>query len=171
MDLLVFDSWHWWFYKPPNQPWDYIEVGNKLYKDMDRLKAFQIAFKTWARWVDNNVDPKKTRVFYQGISSSHYHGHDWGKQHGNCNGEAHPLDRSTNPVAENVDVETVESILSNMKNPAYFLDISLLSSLRPDAHPQEYVSPQHLGGDCTHWCLAGVPDVWNQLLYAALLED
>ncbi|KAL2898366.1 Protein trichome birefringence-like 2 [Bienertia sinuspersici] len=23
--------------------------------------------------------------------------------------------------------------------------------------------------DCNHWCIAGVPDTWNQLLYTTLL--
>jgi hypothetical protein len=52
--------------------WDYIQVGNQVMKDMDRMKAFEKALTTWAAWVDSNIDPTKVRVFFQGISPSHY---------------------------------------------------------------------------------------------------
>jgi len=39
---------------------------------MDRMKAFEEALRTWGKWVDTNVDPAKVKVFFQGISPSHY---------------------------------------------------------------------------------------------------
>lgn len=52
--------------------WDYIQDGSTISKDMNRLMAFYKGLTTWARWVDLNVDPTKTKVFFQGISPTHY---------------------------------------------------------------------------------------------------
>lgn len=51
--------------------WDFIEDGTKTYKDMDRLVAYAKALNTWAKWVDTNVDPSTTKVFFQGVSPDH----------------------------------------------------------------------------------------------------
>lgn len=52
--------------------WDYLQEGNKLYKDMNRMIAYYKGLTTWARWVNLYVDPSKTKVFFQGISPTHY---------------------------------------------------------------------------------------------------
>jgi len=100
MDVLIFNSWHWWTHTEHIQPyvfpfflfvlsflsfdlnnlmtcvcfcrWDYMEDGNRLYKDMNRLVAFYKGMTTWARWVNAYVDPSKTKVFFNGVSPTHY---------------------------------------------------------------------------------------------------
>lgn len=62
----------------------------------------------------------------------------------------------------------IKNVLTNMTNPVYLLDIALLTQLRKDGHPSNYADG---GLDCSHWCLAGVPDAWNELLYSILIED
>lgn len=49
-----------------------MELGGSLYQDMDRLTALEQGLRTWARWMDSNVDTSRTRVFFQGISPTHY---------------------------------------------------------------------------------------------------
>ncbi|KAH9606556.1 hypothetical protein KSS87_009135 [Heliosperma pusillum] len=169
MDVLIFNSWHWWTHTGQSQPWDYIQDGSKVYKDMDRLTAYYKGLQTWARWVDDNVDPSKTRVFFQGISPTHYDPKEWRGASKSCTGEALPLSGSTYPAGLPPAAEIVRRTLSSMTKPVYLLDITTLSQLRKDAHPETY-SGVSSGVDCSHWCLPGLPDTWNQLLYAALLD-
>ncbi|KAI4296893.1 hypothetical protein L6164_036813 [Bauhinia variegata] len=167
-DLLVFNSWHWWTHKgSKSQGWDYIRDGSKLVRDMNRLEAYYKAMTTWATWVDLNVNPSKTKVFFQGISPTHYQGKEWNQPKRSCSGELGPLSGSTYPAGLPPATTIVNTVLKRMKTPVFLLDITLLSQLRKDAHPSQY-SGDHSGNDCSHWCLPGLPDTWNQLLYAAL---
>ncbi|URE21034.1 hypothetical protein MUK42_04062 [Musa troglodytarum] len=52
--------------------WDYVRDGDQVHKDMDRLVAFNKGLTTWAKWVDANINPAATKVFFQGISPTHY---------------------------------------------------------------------------------------------------
>jgi hypothetical protein len=61
----------------------------------------------------------------------------------------------------------LRSVLAGMAKPVYLLDFTYLSQLRKDAHPTMY-NGGTFGQDCTHWCIAGLPDTWNVLLYGAL---
>uniref|UniRef100_A0A6N2KBW0 Uncharacterized protein n=1 Tax=Salix viminalis TaxID=40686 RepID=A0A6N2KBW0_SALVM len=156
MDMLIFNTWHWWTHTGRSQPWDYIQEGKTLYKDMNRLIAFYKGLTTWARWVNRNVDPSRTKVFFQDISPTHYD-------------ETRPFFGASYPAGPPLEWVVVSKVLSRIKKPVYVLDVTLLSQYRKDAHPSHY-SGNHGGNDCSHWCLPGLPDTWNQLLYAALFS-
>lgn len=64
------------------------------------------------------------------------------------------------------EVTIVKEVLKNMSTPVVLLDITRLSQQRKDGHPSIYTGLK--GNDCSHWCLAGVPDTWNEILYAIL---
>ena len=51
---------------------NYYKEGDKLYPQFDSTEAYRRALKTWARWVDKNMDPKKSVVFYRGYSTAHF---------------------------------------------------------------------------------------------------
>ncbi|KAK4786367.1 hypothetical protein SAY86_003056 [Trapa natans] len=169
MDALIFNTWHWWTHTGRTQTWDYMEEGGKYYKDMNRLVAFYKGLNTWARWVNGNVDPSKTKVFFQGISPTHYEGKDWGQPSRSCLGETQPYFGTRYPAGTPMAWLVVNKVLSRVRKPVYLLDITSLSQYRKDAHPTLYgYGGDHSGTDCSHWCLPGLPDTWNQLLYAAL---
>ncbi|KAM1449142.1 hypothetical protein ACFXTO_008028 [Malus domestica] len=146
--MLIFNTWHWWLHKGSKQPWDYIEAGGKILKDMDRLVAFREGFTTWSKWVDYNVDFSNTEVFFQAISPTHYNGKEWNESDSaTCNGQTQPVRGSIYPGGS---------------PPA-------ATVLRKDGHPSTYGIDGKKGNDCSHWCLAGVPDTWNELFYATLV--
>lgn len=65
-----------------------------------------------------------------------------------------------------------------MKTQVTYLNITRITDYRKDGHPSIY-RKQNLSDeerrsplrfqDCSHWCLPGVPDAWNELLYAEIL--
>ncbi|EPS73377.1 hypothetical protein M569_01379, partial [Genlisea aurea] len=167
IDVLIFNTWHWWNRRGASQPWDYIEVGGRIYQDMDRMLAFEKALFTWAKWVDSNVDPSKTKVFFQGISPSHYNGSLWNEPRAwSCIRETVPVEGSTYPGGLPPALFVLKKVLRTIKKPVQLLDITNLSLLRKDGHPSIYGLPAM---DCSHWCLPGVPDTWNQILYNLIL--
>ncbi|KAL6005351.1 hypothetical protein ACLOJK_005917 [Asimina triloba] len=71
------------------------------------------------------------------------------------------------------DMEAMGHEELGLAKESYHLS-ELLSNLRSDGHPslhREPGTPVPIRQDCSHWCLPGVPDVWNELLYAHLLLD
>ncbi|XP_045807462.1 protein trichome birefringence-like 42 [Trifolium pratense] len=157
-DVLIFNTYHWWFHT--GQTPTYFQVGNEII-DMDNMEAYRIGLTTWSNWVDSNIDPSKTTVIFQGIAAAHS-----GENH--CINQTLPEEGSM-PTYPGVDI--VKSVLSNMKNQVYWLDITLQTQLRIDGHPSIYTGRGTSYEDCSHWCLAGAPDTWNEILYAVLLRN
>jgi hypothetical protein len=72
----------------------------------------------------------------------------------------------------------LEKVLKGMKTHVTYLNITRMTDFRKDGHPsiyrkqrltkEEKRSPLRFQ-DCSHWCLPGVPDAWNEVFYAELL--
>ncbi|KMT13242.1 hypothetical protein BVRB_4g085060 [Beta vulgaris subsp. vulgaris] len=166
-DTLIFNSYHWWTHR-----WDYFMLGGKIIKGMDHLKAYEIAMTTWANWVDANINPKKTQVFFQGASAAHLNGSEWGEPTARfCRHEVEPVKDPIYAGGRHPSELIVKNVLNQMEKDVNLLDITLLTQLRKDGHPSIYASGDQKLLDCSHWCLPGVPDAWNQLLFSILFEQ
>lgn len=106
-------------------------------------------------------------VIYDFFGLNLNRGKEWNQPKKTCSGQLEPLTGSTYPAGLPPPCNILNNVLKSMQTQVYLLDITLLSQLRKDAHPSSY-SGDHAGNDCSHWCLPGLPDTWNQLLYAAL---
>ncbi|KAI3934236.1 hypothetical protein MKW92_016253 [Papaver armeniacum] len=175
-DIVVFDSWHWWGDDKTHYGINFFQEGNYLYPKLDINKAFKKALTTWRKWIDRNIDSNKTQVVFRGFSLVHFHGGKWNTG-GGCNLETEPIPRNETYVKPSpIQWEILENTLRRMKTNVLYMNISKLTYYRADAHPsvygKVYTTQERLKAhqDCSHWCLPGVPDTWNELLYATLLK-
>lgn len=126
---------------------------------------------TWASWVDKYINPRKTKVVFRTSAPTHFNGGEWNAG-GHCKEASRPLNRTaTSNHGEKEKNVIVEEVINQMKTPVKLLNITRLSDYRIDGHPSIYGRKSggaSKGEDCSHWCLPGVPDVWNQILYVHL---
>ncbi|XP_059284316.1 protein trichome birefringence-like 42 [Lycium ferocissimum] len=176
-DIMVFNTGHWWGHLGKFKAWDLFEYKGKLVDELKLESAFEVAMRTWANWIDQNVNLTKTTVFFRSISPEH-------KTENGCYNKTQPITDTSHVLHFSESLtKIVEKTLSKMRIPVRYLDITKLSEHRLDAHPSVYnkmkgpelmnrkLKPPESYADCSHWCLPGLPDTWNRLLYASLVLD
>nr|XP_027188784.1 protein trichome birefringence-like 33 [Cicer arietinum] len=112
----------------------------------------------------------------------HYFGRsiEWGGEPGgNCYNETTPIEDSSYWDSNSLKsiMQVIGEEFKKSKVPITFLNITQLSRLRKDAHTSIYkkhwnpLTREQLANptsyaDCIHWCLSGLQDTWNELLFA-----
>ncbi|CAM8960879.1 unnamed protein product [Rhodiola kirilowii] len=176
-DIIIFNTGHWWTHEKTSKGEDYYQEGNHVYNKLHVKEAFRKAITTWARWVDSYVNPLKTIVFFRGYSESHFSGGRWNSG-GQCHNETEPIKNEKFLASYPYKMRALETVLHGMKTSVNYLNITRITDYRKDAHPsiyrkRKYSEEENKSAlryqDCSHWCLPGVPDTWNELLYAELL--
>ncbi|KAK9913785.1 hypothetical protein M0R45_037594 [Rubus argutus] len=183
VDVLVFNTYLWWM---TGQKFKILqgsfEDEAKDIVEVPTADAYRMAMKSMVRWVRRNMDPKKTRVFFTSMSPSHAKSIDWGGEpEGNCYNQTSMIEDPNywgSDSRKNI-MEVIGEEFGKTKVPVSFLNITQLSSYRRDAHTSIYkkqwnpLTPEQLANpvsyaDCVHWCLPGLQDTWNELLFAKL---
>ncbi|XP_076930637.1 protein trichome birefringence-like 31 [Bidens hawaiensis] len=182
VDFLVFESYVWWMYKPTINA-TYGNLNNV--QEYNVTKAYKIALETWANWIDTSINSKNQKVFFMTMSPTHLWNWEWKTgDGGNCFGETQPIQHSYWGSGSNLDVMgIVKDVLGRLRVNVRVLNITQMSEYRKDGHASIYgerkgklltkeqrSDPKNYA-DCIHWCLPGVPDTWNEILYGVLLQD
>lgn len=142
----------------------YFQVGNSLKLGMPLTTAFGKALDTWASWVETMVNSNRTSVFFRTFESSHWSG----KNRNSCkvpklpSSRSHGRDRS--PISD-----VIIKVVKKMTVPVTVLHVTPMDAYRSDAHVGTW-SDNPSVPDCSHWCLPGVPDTWNEILLLHLLS-
>ncbi|QCE11986.1 Protein trichome birefringence-like 34 [Vigna unguiculata] len=182
-DFLVFNTYLWWRRPVMNVLWGSFGDPDGVYKGVEMLRVYEMALRTWSDWLEVHVNRNKTRLFFVSMSPTHERAEEWGAAKGNnCYSESDMIaeegywGKGSDPKMMRV----VENVVDDLKERGLnveMLNITQLSEYRKEGHPsiyrkqwdsptQEQIANPKTYADCIHWCLPGVPDVWNELLYA-----
>ncbi|XP_042051482.1 protein trichome birefringence-like 33 [Salvia splendens] len=183
VDIMVFNTYLWWMtglnfnilqQTVGSEDTDIAEVPTE--------DAYRMAMKTMLRWAKRNMHPNNTRVFFTSMSPTHAKAIDWGgSEKGNCYNQSEMIDDPNywGSDSRKSVMNVIGEVFRKSRYPITFLNITQMSSYRKDAHTSIYkkqwnpLTPEQLANpvsyaDCTHWCLPGLQDTWNELLFAKL---
>ncbi|XP_051131796.1 protein trichome birefringence-like 34 isoform X2 [Andrographis paniculata] len=186
-DILVFNTYLWWRRPQMDVLWGTFNSSDGIYKKVDMLRSYELALKTWADWLEIHVNRSKTQLFFMSMSPTHERAEEWGQpEGGNCYTETEMIKevgyrgKGTDPKMMRMVEATIDDLERRGLN-VQMINITQLSEYRKEGHPSIYrkqwepLTQEQLAdplgyADCVHWCLPGVPDVWNELLYAYIFN-
>ncbi|CAN1812119.1 Protein trichome birefringence-like 33 [Linum perenne] len=177
VDILVFNTYLWWMTGLKMK----VLLGS-FQDENNKEDAYRMGMRSMLRWSRKNMDPNHTRVFFTSMSPTHGKSVDWGGVSGqNCYNETTMINNATywGSDSRRSIMKVIGEELGKCKYPVTFLNITQMSNYRKDAHTSIYkkqwnpLTEEQLANpasyaDCVHWCLPGLQDTWNELLFAKL---
>ncbi|KAJ1419302.1 PMR5 N-terminal domain [Sesbania bispinosa] len=155
-DIVVFNTFLWWRRRAMNVLWGSFGDPDGVYKKVPMVRVYEMALRTWSDWLEVHINRNKTQLFFASMSPTHQKAHEWGGVR--------------------------ETIVTKKQIKLQKRDIGgMLSEYRKEGHPsiyrkqwepltEEQLSNPKTYADCIHWCLPGVPDTWNELLYVYIFH-
>ncbi|KAH6836147.1 TRICHOME BIREFRINGENCE-LIKE 11 [Perilla frutescens var. hirtella] len=178
-DMLVFNTGHWWRNEKTIKVGRYFQEGSEIKMETSVEDAFRRSIMTLMDWISREVNLSRTHIMFRTYSPAHFRGGDWNTSNGGCDLETTP---DLGPPPESSETHTKFKIIVDALSEhrgiqnIELLNVTSMTSQRKDGHSSLYylgpsVRPSPFQSqDCSHWCLPGVPDSWNELLYAVFLK-
>ncbi|XP_045813517.1 protein trichome birefringence-like 14 isoform X2 [Trifolium pratense] len=168
-DVLVLNTGHHWNRGKLNGNRWVMHVGGVPNTDRKLAviwAAKNLTIRSVVSWVDTQL-PKYPglKAFFRTLSPRHFFGGEWNTG-GSCD-NTKPMSVGKELLEEESSDQVTASAVKGTR--VKLLDITGPSQLRDEGHISRYSLTAKPGvQDCLHWCLPGVPDTWNEMLFAQI---
>ncbi|KAM3387508.1 hypothetical protein ACQJBY_010385 [Aegilops geniculata] len=184
INILVVSSSRWFF--RTNYLYEDGKLIGCIYCSEDNITSFSVisaiqrVFRTAISNLNSRQESRLQLTVVRTATPAHFENGQWNTG-GTCNrtepvGEGTAMTSTIEREIRDVQVEEANRAQKEKKHKGgmniEILDITKLMSMRPDAHPGIHWNNEWMRGysDCSHWCLPGPIDIWNELLLDVLYK-